>query len=163
MKKLIVLTFVIATLAPLSVTSQQGAGSLASFMAGQHFAGAKLERRLNRLFVPVSINNNRAALLLDTGCPITLIDKSSVNTFKLAMEQTKTNVGGAFGRSYERYGKSKVKTIAMGNASLTNVPVAIADESDMNYYSRLPHIHGLLGAYEMVKFGMVIDCTRQMI
>src|SRR5256885_14814935 len=51
----------------------------------------------------------------------------------------------------------------MGNASLTNVPVAIADESDMNYYSRLPHIHGLVGAYEMVKFGMVIDCTRQML
>ena len=64
MKKVIVLTFVIATLAPFSVQSQQSAGSLASLMAGQHFAGAKLERRLNRLFVPVSINNNRAALLL---------------------------------------------------------------------------------------------------
>ena len=77
------------------------------------------------------------------------------------MVQTKETVGGAFGRSYERYGKSKVKMIAMGNCNLTNVPVAIADESDMNYYSRLPHLHGLLGAYEMVKFGMAIDCTRQ--
>ena len=69
MKKLFVLSFLIATLAPFSAQSQQGAGSLAAFMAGQHFAGAKLERRLNRLFVPVSINNNRAALLLDTELP----------------------------------------------------------------------------------------------
>src|SRR5260370_41990157 len=65
---------------------------------------------------------------------------------------------------------------AMGNCVLTNVPVALAEESSMNTdisspptgshiptVSRLPHINGLLGSREMRKFGMIIDCTRQIL
>jgi predicted aspartyl protease len=81
-----------------------------------------------------------------------------------------------FGRAWERYGASKVKSIAMGNCVLTNVPVAIADFSSMNtdrsgpetgshiVQSRnLAHLNGVLGAREMVKYGMIIDCSRQML
>src|SRR5207244_11005705 len=59
---------------------------------------------------------------------------------------------------------------------VTNVPVALADTSDMNAdgpgaatgthisaVNRLPHLNGLLGAREMSKFGMIIDCARQML
>ncbi len=133
-------------------------------MAGQGMAGAKLEVRFgNHLFVPVSINNQHAALMIDTGAPHSMIDRNSVGTFKLTVENTKEHVGGVFGRSWERFGVSKVKSMAMGNCTLTNVPVGIVDESDMNYYSRLPHIHGLFGLHEMAKFGMVIDCARKML
>ena len=68
------------------------------------------------------------------------------------------------------------KSIAMGNCVVTNVPVALADTSDMNpdapspaigshisTVNRLPHLNGLLGAREMSKFGMIIDCARQML
>jgi hypothetical protein len=68
------------------------------------------------------------------------------------------------------------KTIALGNCVVTNVPVALADTSDMNAdgpaaatgthisaVNRLPHLNGLLGAREMSKFGMIIDCARQML
>jgi len=85
-------------------------------------------------------------------------------------------VGGLFGRSWERFGASKVKTIAMGNCMVTNVPVAIADFSDFNRArggpatgshiadsNSLAHINGILGTNEMIKFGMIIDCTRQML
>jgi hypothetical protein len=92
------------------------------------------------------------------------------------VEKTDSSVGGLFGRSWERFGASKVKSIAMGNCTVTNVPVAIADLSGMNPErsatatgshisdsKAMAHLNGVLGAREMVKFGMIIDCTRQML
>ncbi len=114
--------------------------------------------------------------MIDTGSPNTVIDRNSVNTFGLTVEKTAATVGGLFGRSWERFGASKVKSIALGNCILTNVPVAILDLSDVNRQRSSPetgshiasshnlaHINGVLGANEMMKFGMIIDCTRQML
>src|SRR5438477_914255 len=177
MKKLFALILWTAALAPFTAQSQQQPGTLAGFLSGQGLVGVRLERRFgNHLFVPVSINNRRAALMIDTGSPNTIIDVNSVNTFGLTVEKTDSNVGGLFGRSWERFGSSKVKSIAMGNCTVTNVPVAIADFSDFNRdgggpatgshiadSKGLAHINGVLGANEMIKFGMIIDCTRQML
>src|SRR6184192_429445 len=177
MKKLFVAILLVEALAPFCMSSEQGRGTLAGFLSKEGLGGAKLERRFgNHLFVPVSINNRRAALMIDTGSPNTIIDVNSVNTFGLTVEKTDSNVGGLFGRSWERFGTSKVKNIAMGNCTVTNVPVAIADFSDFNRdrggaatgshiadSKALAHINGLLGANEMVKFGMIVDCTRQML
>jgi predicted aspartyl protease len=176
MKKLFVPFLLLGLLTPLRTYAQAG-GNLAGVLSKQGLAGAKLERRYgNHLFVSVSINNRHGALLIDTGSPNTLIDRNSVNTFGLTMEKTDSTVGGLFGRSWERYGTSKVKSIAMGNCMLTNVPVAIADLSGMNPEhgaaatgshiadsKAMAHLSGVLGARDMVKFGMVIDCTRQML
>jgi predicted aspartyl protease len=177
MKKLFFSILLVVTLIPFFAQGEQAGGTLASALSKQGLAGAKLERRYgNHLFVPVSINNRHGALLIDTGSPNTLIDRNSVNTFGLTVEKTDTSVGGLFGRSWERYGMSKVKSIGMGNCVVTNVPVAIADLSGMNPEQSaaatgshiadskaLAHINGVLGAREMVKFGMIIDCTRQML
>jgi len=176
MKKLFLAILLLAALTPFHAHSEQSGGTLAGFLSKQGLAGAKLERRFgNHLFVPVSINNWPGALMIDTGSPNTVIDRNSVNTFGLTVEKTDSNVGGLFGRSWERFGASKVKTIAMGNCMVTNVPVAIADFSDFNRArggpatgshiadSKSPHINGILGTNEMIKFGMIIDCTRQML
>jgi predicted aspartyl protease len=157
--------------------SQQTSGTLTSLLAKQGLGGAKLERRAgNSLYLPVSINNRQAALMIDTGAPNTVIDANSVNTFGLTAKKTNSNVGGLFGRTWERFGTSKVKSMAMGNCIVTNVPVAIADFSTFNRdhsdpttgshitaSKALAHINGVLGGNEMVKFGMIIDCTRQML
>jgi len=177
MKKLFAVALSMAAVAPFSAESQQSSGTLAGLLSGQGLAGAKLERRFgNHLFVPVSINNKRAALMIDTGAPLTIIDKNSAATFGLKVESTTINVGGVFGKRSEHYGTSVAKSIAMGNCTVTNVPVALADESSMNTdissaptgshiptINKLPHINGLFGAREMGKFGMIIDCTRQML
>jgi predicted aspartyl protease len=177
MKRLFASILLIAVLMPFRTRSQQSSGTLTGFLSKQGLAGAKLERRFgNHLFVPVSINDRRAALMIDTGSPKTIIDVNSVNTFRLAVEKTDSNVSGLFGRSWERFGTSKVKSIAMGNCAMTNVPVAIADFSNFNRdrggpatgshiadSKALAHINGLLGTNEMIKFGMIIDCTRQML
>jgi predicted aspartyl protease len=177
MKKLLGLALWMAALAPCSAQSQQSSSTLAGFLSGQGLAGAKLERRFgNHLFVPVSINNKRAALMIDTGAPVTIIDKNSAATFGLKVESTTINVAGIFGRRWEHYGTSMAKSIAMGNCVVTNVLVALADESNINTnissvptgshiptVNKLPHLNGLLGAREMGKFGMIIDCTRQIL
>src|ERR671918_626138 len=122
----------LTTLVPFCAQGQQAGGTLTGALASQGLAGAKLERRYgNHLLVPVSINDRRGALMIDTGSPVTLIDRNSVSTFGLTVEKTDSSVGGLFGRAWERYGMSKVKSIAMGNCVVTNVPVAIADFSGM--------------------------------
>jgi predicted aspartyl protease len=177
MKNLLGVGVCLATLAPLPAHSQENSGTLVGFLSGQGLVGAKLERRFgNHLFVPVAINNKRGALMIDTGAPVTIIDKNSAATFGLNVEHTTVNVGGLFGKSWEHYGMSMAKTIAMGNCVVTNVPVALADESSFNTdigsaptgshipaVNKLPHLNGLLGAREMAKFGMIIDCTRQLL
>ena len=178
MKKLFTSILLIATLIPFhGQADQAGGGTLLGFLGKQGFAGAKLQRRFgNHLFVPVSINNRRGALLIDTGSPASVIDLNGAKTFGLTIEKTGSNVGGLFGRSWERYGVSKVKSIAMGNCMVTNVPVVIADLSNFNRdrvgpatgshigeSSNLTHVNGILGINEMVKFGMIIDCARQML
>src|SRR5216117_2174746 len=176
MKKLFVPILLFGLLTPFCASGQTG-GALAGILSGQGLAAAKLERRYgNHLFVAVAINNRHGALLIDTGSPNTLIDRNSVNTFGLTIEKTDSSVGGLFGRSWERYGMSKVKSLAMGNCVVTNVPVAIADLSGMNPERNgaatgshiadsktMAHLNGVLGTREMVKFGMIIDCTRQML
>jgi predicted aspartyl protease len=176
-KKPFLAILLLATLTPFPAQSEQNSGTLAGFLAKQGLAGAKVERRFgNHLLVPVSINNRRGTLMIDTGSPNTVIDANSVNTFGLTVEKTDSNVGGLFGRSWERFGTSKVKNIAMGNCIVTNVPVAIADFSNFNTARSGPatgshigdsrslaHINGILGTNEMVKFGMIVDCTRQML
>src|SRR6516162_3962872 len=176
MNKLIPM-FLLATVTPFCAQGQHTGGTLTGALASQGLAGAKLERRYgNHLFVPVSINNRHGTLMIDTGSPNTLIDRNSVNTFGLTVEKTDSSVGGLFGRAWERYGASKVKGIAMGNCVLTNVPVAITDLSGMNEerrtaatgshiteYKALLHLNGMLGTREMVKYAMIIDCTRQML
>ena len=75
MKKLFLAIPLLAAATPFCAQSQQNTGTLAGFLAKQGLGGAKLERRVgNHLFVPVSINNRRAALMIDTGSPNTVID-----------------------------------------------------------------------------------------
>src|SRR5512132_4474555 len=165
MNKLIPI-LLLGTVMPFCARGQQPGGTLTATLASQGLAGAKLERRYgNHLLVPASINNRRGALMIDTGSPNTLIDRNSVNTFGLTVEKTDSSVGGLFGRSWERFGASKVKSIAMGNCMVTNVPVAIADFSTFNRdrsaaatgsriseSKAMAHLNGVLGAREMVKF-----------
>src|SRR5258708_36356360 len=123
----------LAMVTPFCARGQQPGGPLARTLARQGLAGAKLERRYgNHLLVPVSINNRRGALMIDTGSPYTLVDRNSVNTFGLTVEKTDSSVGGLFGRAWERYGASQAKIIAMGNCGGAKVPRAIGDLSGLD-------------------------------
>jgi len=161
--RLLVLPFLAAVAAfgqENATTSSEG--SLKAFFSSHGFGGASLQRRFgNHLFLPVTINGKRSALMVDTGAPVTIIDKNSVGSLGLSPRKTGANVGGVWGMSSERYALGQLQTLVLGNCTLMNVPVALADQSGMNYYNKLSHLDGLLGAHEMYKFGVVIDCARQ--
>lgn len=136
--------------------------ALKTFLEHEGFGGSPLQRRFgNHLFVNTVMNGRRTALMVDTGCPFTLLDRASAHKVSLGVEETKSYVIGVVGNA-QRYGVAKLSTLAMGNCTFTNVPVQVADESDLNLYAR-PHLDGLFGAHEMAKFGMIVDCARQMI
>ena len=85
--------------------------------------------------------------------------------------------GSVSGRSWERFGSSKVEKHRDGQLhSEQTCQWPSQDSSDFNRdrggpatgshlgdSKALAHINGLLGANEMIKFGMIIDCTRQML
>ena len=161
------LGLVVAAIVCFSTLSSRAAGSapaaLKTFLEREGFGGSPLQRRLgNHLFVTTIMNGRRTALMIDTGSPRTLIDRGTIHSLGLAVQGTKVPVGGVWGWKPEHYGVSKLTTLTMGNCTFTNVPITVADESHINKV-RGPHLDGLFGAHEMAKFGMVIDCTRQMI
>jgi predicted aspartyl protease len=136
--------------------------ALKTFLERQGFGGSPLQRRFgNHLFVTTVMNGRRTALMIDTGCPFTLIDRASARKIGLGIQETKSYIFGVTGNG-KRYGVSTLETLAMGNCTFTNVPVQVADEDRINLIAR-PHLDGLFGAHEMAKFGMIVDCTRQMI
>lgn len=137
--------------------------ALKTFLERDGYGGSPLERRFgNHLFVHTLMNGRRTALMIDTGSPRTLIDRETIRQLGVAVRDTKAPVGGVWGWKSERYGVSNLATLVMGNCTFTNVPITVADESHINKI-RGPHLDGLFGAHEMWKFGMIIDCTRQMI
>jgi predicted aspartyl protease len=162
--RLLIFLFLAVTIAAFGQepTTTSSEGSLKAFFSSHGFGGTALQRRFgNHLFLSATINGKRTALMVDTGAPITIIDKNSVGSLGLSPKKTDTRVGGVWGMSSERYALSKLQTLVLGNCTLINVPVAISDQSGINYYNRLSHLDGLLGAREMYKFGVVVDCTRQ--
>jgi predicted aspartyl protease len=153
---------------PISVSgaAQKSSGpapaALKTFLEHEGFGGSPLHRRFgNHLFANTIINGRKTALMIDSGCPITLLDRASAEKLGLPVQETKKYIGGVTGRA-ERYGISKLATLAMGNCTFANVPVEVANESQINLIAR-PHLDGLFGAHEMAKFGMIVDCARQMI
>ena len=145
-----------------SVAAGRAPAALKTFLEREGYGGSPLQRRFgNHLFANTIINGRKTALMIDSGCPITLLDRASAQKLGLQVQETKRYIGGVTGHA-QRYGVSKLSTLAMGNCTFANVPVEVANESQINLIAR-PHLDGLFGAHEMAKFGMIVDCARQMI
>jgi predicted aspartyl protease len=148
--------------APISRAAGAAPAALKTFLEGQGYGGSQLQRRFgNHLFVNTLINGRRTALMIDSGCPVTLIDRTSAAKLGLRVQETRRYIGSISGHA-ERYGISTMPTLAMGNCTFQNVPVEVAKEEQINLIAR-PHLDGLFGAHEMARFGMIVDCARQMI
>jgi predicted aspartyl protease len=161
-----VFTLMIVAALCLAAPANRAAGAqpaaLKTFLEHEGYGGSPVQRRfLNHLYVNTLINGRRTALMIDSGCPNTLINRSSAQRLGLPIKETKGYIVGVTGDA-ERTGTSKLATLTMGNCTFNNVPVEVASEEQMNLIAR-PHLDGLFGAHEMAKFGMIIDCARQMI
>ena len=144
------LRFAIAVIFCLSVPATRGAEAsptaLKTFLENKGYGGSPLERRNNHLFVNTVINGNKTALMIDTGCPFTLIDRNSAHRIGLGLTNTKTAVTNVKGDT-QPSAVSRIASLKMGNCTFQNVPVEVASEGDINRYAR-PHLDGLFGAHE---------------
>src|SRR5438132_10975357 len=121
------LRIAIAVLLCFPAVSSHSAGptpaALKTFLEREGFGGSPLQRRFgNHLFVSTLMNGRRTALMVDTGCPFTLIDRASARKVGLGVQETKSYVIGVLGDT-QHYGVSKLATLAMGNCTFQNVPV----------------------------------------
>lgn len=146
---------------PATGAAAAAPAALKTFLEHEGYGGSPLQRRFgNHLFVNTLMNGRRSALMIDTGCPYTLIDRGSAGKIGLAIEESKFSVTNIAGEQ-RRFGVSKVTTLVMGNCTFKDVPVMVANQKELLTYAR-PSLDGLFGAHEMSKFGVIIDCTRQM-
>ncbi|HLW36447.1 MAG TPA: aspartyl protease family protein [Chthoniobacterales bacterium] len=137
--------------------------SLKTFLEREGFGGSQLQRRLgNHLFATTIINGRRTALMIDTGSPRTLIDWGTIEQLRLEVRNSHIPVGGIWGLKRGHYGVAHIANLVMGNCTFLDVPITVADESQINAGPG-PHLDGLFGAHEMTQFGAIIDCGRQMI
>jgi len=164
--RLVALGPVIGALICFSILTARAAetpASLKTFLEREGFGGSPLHRRLgNHLFATTAINGRRTALMIDTGAVRTLLDWGTIEELHLDVRNSHVPVGGVWGWKHERYGITQIASLVMGNCTFLDVPITVADESQINRIKG-QHLDGLFGAHEMTKFGAIIDCARQMI
>src|SRR5947199_10164479 len=97
----------VAAILCFSQLQSRGAGptpaALKTFLEHEGFGGSPLQRRFgNHLFVTTLMNGRRSALMVDTGCPFTLIDRASARKLGLGLQETKSQIIGVTGNT-QRY------------------------------------------------------------
>ena len=106
------------------------AESLANVLSSEGYWQARAQRRFgNHLFIASTMNGHRAALLIDTSAPATVIHRASAATFGLATAGTALVRRGVFGEVMNEYGRASLRDLRIGDRTLGAVPVVIADQA----------------------------------
>jgi hypothetical protein len=158
-----------AVFAPIILLFTAGVGrgavrldALGLYLTKNGYGGAQLVHLGNFYHLPIQSGGKPGNLVVDTGSPMTLIFRSSLNGLNLTESKTTKRVSGAFERGGDVYGLTTIKALTAGNCTLTNMPVAIASGSADSSFSRA-HSNGLLGLRELIKFGAVLDLRNHLI
>jgi predicted aspartyl protease len=158
-----------AVFAPIILLFTAGVGRsavtldpLGFYLTKNGYGGAQLVQLGNFYHLPIQSGGKPGNLVVDTGSPMTLIFRSSLNGLNLTESKMTKRVSGAFGRGGDVYGLTTIKALTVGNCTLTNMPVAIASGSADSSFSRA-HSNGLLGLRELIKFGAVLDLRNHLI
>lgn len=132
------------------------------YLTKHGYGGAPLVHPGNFYYLPFQSNGKGGNLIIDTGSPTSVIFRWSLKELNLVESKTKLPAGGAFGTSGELLGLTTIKTLSIGNCTLSNVPVAV-DPGNMRTVFSPTNSNGLLGLRELVKFGAVLDLPHRLI
>jgi predicted aspartyl protease len=135
--------------------------ALGAYLISQGYGGAQLVRTGQYYHLPIVANGKPANLIVDTGAPTSLIFRRSLKQLELSETKTDLSEGGAFGKGKQAFGVTTIGTLTAGNCTLTNVPVAVANDDAALTAAVRPN--GLLGLRELVKFGAVVDLSHRLI
>jgi hypothetical protein len=150
-------------LLPLSWRSIAGArvndtDRLDRVLADNGFRIVSMERARTNLFVRAKINGRTAALVIDTGSPVTALDRKNVGGYGVKEQETSRRLNAPAGHSSEHVGVGFVR-IELANTTLANEKVAVVNLSAMNRGSPI-YAGGVFGLDSMRKLGAIIDCGQ---
>jgi hypothetical protein len=125
-------------------------------LVGKGFRTVAMERMRADVFVRVKINGRSAALVIDTGSPVTALDRKNVGGYAVKEDETLLGLNSPMGHSREHVGCG-FPNIELANVVLSKEKVAVVDLSAMNSGTHI-YALGVLGLDSMRKLGAIIDC-----
>ena len=139
-------------------------GALGKFLASHGYGGAQLVHPGNLFRLPINSNGKAGDLVVDTGASTSLIYRASLSKLGLTVAETEYAVHGAFGKGREKFGRTTIQSLTMGNCVLLNMPVVVAsDKEGQGIFRRYGSSDGLLGLREMVSYGAVLDLGNRLL
>src|SRR5262249_35193519 len=137
---------------------------LDQFVVGHGYGGAQFVRYQNTYRLPIKANGKVGDLTIDTGSPMSIIFRASLNKFGLQATQTDVPVHGVFGKGEEKVGRVTIQQLTMGKLTLMNVKRAVlSDTTGGGLYGPYGLSDGLFGLREMFKYGVVLDLNNHLI
>lgn len=159
--------FIALVFSVLAIAPCDGAvalGALGQFLASRGYGGAQLVHPGNLFRLPINSNGKAGDLVVDTGASTSLIYRASLNKLGLTVTETEHAVHGAFGKGREKFGRTTIQSLTMGNCVLLNMPVVVAsDKEGRGVFRRYGSSDGLLGLREMVSYGAVLDLGNRLL
>ena len=158
------ISFVLPVFAGAPCHGAVALGALGQFLASHGYGGAQLVHPGNYFRLPINSNGKPGDLLVDTGASTSLIYRASVSKFGVTVTETDQAVRGAFGKGHERFGRTTIPSLTMGNCVLVNMRVAVASDNEgRGIFRRYGSSDGLFGLREMMAYGAVLDLGNRLL
>jgi hypothetical protein len=125
-----------------------------------HFRRIHMERAKSGLCIRVSISNKPAALVVDTGSPVTVLDRNTIAAYGVNETPTSMGLNSPIGHTSGQIGFGKSRSIELANIVLSNDAIPIVDLNAMNRGNTV-HVAGVFGLSQMRRLGAVIDCGHR--
>ena len=123
------------------------------------WTGVPMRMSKGHFVVESAVNGNRALLIVDTGAPVSVVDREFSRRIKLPMSDRTISARG-LNFSDKSSGVSMESRLSVGQVRAGKWPLVVFDLSRLLRSSRgsRPQETGLLGSHTLMANGAVIDC-----
>jgi hypothetical protein len=111
----------------------------------------------DRFTVAVKINGKAAQLAIDTGAPVSALDRSAAEKFGVHGRKSSMRVRGVLGPADQNYEFTKNDTIELAGMVMPDISFAVFDETFFAARTK-GAVSGVLGAASLNRLAAVIDC-----
>jgi hypothetical protein len=110
----------------------------------------------NRMTIQCTINGTGPfTMIVDTGSPDTVIDRSAAKLLGLRVSNGGTTTGA--GNKPVHIGSTEVRSLALGSQLFQKVPASVIDLSEIRTKLEFPHLDGVIGYAIMRRFAVLVD------
>lgn len=130
-----------------------------SAMSRGGWTGVPMRMSKGHFVVESAVNGNRASFIVDTGAPVSVVDREFSRRINLSMTE-KTLSARGLNFSDQSSGVSADSRLTIGQVRAGKWPLVVFDLSRLLRSAKYsnPSEHGLLGSHTLLANGAVIDC-----